>query len=83
MVEISDTSYELNYEKGGVAGSLISDTVCLTLTDTVMSQCVDKMPFLGVVKSTDLDGLISNGVLGLAPGVERHFEESNNGNNLI
>ena len=41
------------------------------------------MPFLGVVKSTDLDGLFTNGVLGLAPGKEREFESSGMSNNLI
>ena len=88
MQTISDTSYELNYEKGGVAGSLISDTVCLSLNgessaSSLFSHCVEQMPFLGVVKSTELDGLFTNGVLGLAPGEEREFESSGMSNNLI
>jgi hypothetical protein len=40
----------------------VQDTVCLTA-----NTCADDVSFLGVVVTTGLEGLKSDGILGLAP----------------
>ena len=61
---VSNQVQDLNYEIGKASGYIAKDKVCLSRDD---QACVDEFLFVEVHETVDLDGLRSNGVLGLSP----------------
>ena len=66
---VSETVKELLYEQGYAAGYIAEDQFCLGLDDVA---CADEFLFVEVEETDELDGLRSNGVLGLSPDVTEY-----------
>ena len=55
---------------GKASGYISQETVCLSSDD---SACVNEQLFIDVFETQQLDGLVSNGVLGLSPALTEYM----------
>lgn len=58
------TGEMLQYGRGKIAGHPSTDRMCFSQKE---ESCIDKMSFLSVVKSKDLEALKGSGIVGLSP----------------
>lgn len=64
---ISNSVTSAHYGTGNIWGFKSQDQVCLNMTDP--SSCLGNLDMIAVTKTTNLDGILADGIVGLSPNV--------------